>query len=59
MLPAAQSGARGTMKPIKGTPRFNLKLRGVNHQVLWFLWAELGQGSLERVTRFLALRGCG
>ena len=33
----AQTANRGTMKPIKGpTPRFNLKLFGVNPQVVWF-----------------------
>ncbi len=33
----AQTATRGTMKPIEGpTPRFNLKLRGVNSQVVWF-----------------------
>jgi len=32
----AQTANRGTMKPIKGTPRFNLKLFGVNSQVVWF-----------------------
>jgi len=32
----AQTANRGTMKPIEGTPRFNLKLRGVNSQVVWF-----------------------
>lgn len=33
----AQTANRGTMKPIQGhTPRFNLKLRGVNSQVVWF-----------------------
>jgi uncharacterized protein YjbI with pentapeptide repeats len=33
----AQTAERGRMKPIDGTtPRFNLKLRGVNPQVVWF-----------------------
>ena len=33
----AQTANRGTMKPIKGpTPRFNLKLFGVNPQAVWF-----------------------
>ena len=33
----AQTANRGTMKPIKGpTPRFSLKLFGVNPQVVWF-----------------------
>jgi uncharacterized protein YjbI with pentapeptide repeats len=33
----AQTANRGTMKPIPGpTPRFNLRLRGVNSQVVWF-----------------------
>jgi uncharacterized protein YjbI with pentapeptide repeats len=32
----AQTANRGTMKPIKGTPRFSLKLFGVNSQVVWF-----------------------
>jgi hypothetical protein len=33
----AQTANRGTMKPIKGpTPRFNLRLYGVNPQVVWF-----------------------
>ena len=33
----AQTANRGTMKPIEGpTPRFNLKLRGINSQVVWF-----------------------
>jgi hypothetical protein len=32
----AQTATKGTMKPIAGTPRFNLKLYGVNPQVVWF-----------------------
>jgi uncharacterized protein YjbI with pentapeptide repeats len=32
----AQTANRGTMKPIKDTPRFSLKLFGVNPQVVWF-----------------------
>jgi uncharacterized protein YjbI with pentapeptide repeats len=32
----AQTANRGTMTPIKGTPRFKLRLRGVNPQVVWF-----------------------
>ncbi|MCB0828872.1 MAG: pentapeptide repeat-containing protein [Solirubrobacterales bacterium] len=32
----AQTASKGTFKPIKGTPRFRLSLRGVNPQVVWF-----------------------
>ena len=32
----AQTATKGTMKPVKGTPRFHLRLQGVNPQVVWF-----------------------
>jgi hypothetical protein len=32
----AQTATKGTMKPVEGTPRFHLRLQGVNPQVVWF-----------------------
>jgi hypothetical protein len=48
----AQTANRGTMKPIKGTPRFSLKLFGVNPQVVWFSDRPARQSGQIPVRRF-------
>jgi uncharacterized protein YjbI with pentapeptide repeats len=48
----AQTANRGQMTPIKGTPRFHLKLFGVHPQVVWFSDRPARESGTIPVRRF-------